>query len=256
MKLLPVADGRRETRRSIAALALTAGILSSSLLVLTGCNRDAAGLLDRMKEFEIAEYKGRDLSRATVEELEAGIAAYRREVERKVDAADKIGVYRKLLGIRYLDMEMYSLAYEQFREALTIYPSNYILAYYAGVCLARTAKAEPDEDERATLFRGAEHHYLTAIGYSNDYTDALYALSILYVFELGRPEDAEGYLLRLLAKQSLHFDAMFLLARAYVQMGRIAEAERYYRKIADDTNDSVKRNEAEKNISILRGVSQ
>jgi tetratricopeptide (TPR) repeat protein len=64
-----------------------------------------------------------------------------------------------------------------------------------------------------------------------DYGDALYGLSVLYVFELDRPQEAEGLLERLLRIESKDIDARFLLARVYYGLGKLENAIELYREI-------------------------
>ena len=201
-----------------------AASLVFALVFLSGCRDGDAALMEDLKELELADYQGRDVSEMTVDELERALRLFRDEIERKIRAAELAGSYHKILGLRYLGMEMYALAYEQFKAGLEIYPSNYILAYYAGACAARRAKSLVGTDEQAKLYREAEEYYLLAIDYSPNYVDALYGLAVLYVFELDRTAEARQYLERIVAKESRNFDAMFLLARVYAAGGRIDEA--------------------------------
>ena len=252
MSMLAVIQKKEPIRLSFRVFIAVAAVV----MLAAGCEGKDDELIDDLLTLEISDYQGRDVSEMTVEELERAIEVFRKEIESKVRAAELAGAYHKILGIRYLNMGMYRLAYDQFKAGLEIYPSNYILTYYVAVCAARTAKSLIGDPTQDAYYADAEQYYLTAIEYSPNYTDALYGLSILYVFELDRPSDATEYLERILAKESKNFDAMFVLARVYAEGSRADEALRLYKQIALETGDVRRRAAAEKNVKELGGSLQ
>ena len=70
----------------------------------------------------------------------------------------------------------------------------------------------------------AQTAFLRALEFNPRYGRALYALSVLLVFEMDRPEDAGPYLTRLLEIEKQNVDAMFLLARVRYSEGRLEDA--------------------------------
>ena len=75
----------------------------------------------------------------------------------------------------------------------------------------------------------------------------MYGLSVLYVFELKKPESAVPFLKRLLIKEKENTDAMFLLARVYYEMSQIERAIELYNKIEKSTGSKLIKEEAERN---------
>ncbi len=216
----------------------TVGIAAlCACLSLAGCNPARKAYLDRLSELE----KGPSgaASSQSIAELKKGIARYSAEVERQVKAAQNLGVYYKMLALKYMDASMYPLALANLEKAVEIYPENPQLAYYSAVACARMAKAElADEAAAREDLRRAELYYRRAIFLEPGYVNALYGLAVLYAMELGRPADAEPLLQTILAKEKKNTDALFLLARIRYGAGRLEEAIEIYQRIADTTQAS------------------
>lgn len=221
------------------------------LLTAGGCNKTRKNILEKMKELQRGEYKGKELSAQTIEELKEGIAAYEKEAERTIEATEQLGIYYKLLAVQYLDREMYGPAMESIENALFYYPENPILYHLGGVCSARMAKVDIQGNNRSELLNKAEKYYLRAIELDSGYVDSLYGLSVLYIFELDKPFDAEPLLKRILSREKRNSDAMFLLARVYVLSGRIEDAVALYETIEETAPDPVKKAQAAENRRLL-----
>ena len=218
-------------------LSIVGAAALCACIVLAGCNPARKVYLERLSALE----KGPSgaASPQSIDELKKGIARYSAEVERQVKAAQNLGVYYKMLALKYLDASMYSLALENLAKAVEIYPENPQLAYYSAVAYARMAKAElADEAAAAEDLRRAEAFYRRAIFLEPGYVNALYGLAVLYTMELGRPAEAEPLLQAMLAKEKKNVDALFLLARIRYSAGRPEEAVEIYQRIADTTQAS------------------
>ncbi|UCF97634.1 MAG: tetratricopeptide repeat protein [Spirochaetaceae bacterium] len=215
-------------------------ILAGSLV---GCARFARDpMLDQLVEME--GEADREVSAQRLEEIEREIQRYRKEVERTVDAMGQLGSYYKMLAVEYMRGGMYGAAYDALEQAIAIYPENSILFFYSGVCAARMSMAEVIAEDRQQWLERSEALYRRALALDPGYDDALYGLSILYVFELDRPEEAEGLLVRLLADQSKEIDGRFLLARVYYSLGKLESAIEVYRDIESLSDVAEKRQEA------------
>jgi cytochrome c-type biogenesis protein CcmH/NrfG len=169
-------------------------------------------------------------------------------VERKVRASDQLGVYYRMLAVRYMEMGMFQQAYEALEEARKIYPESPILSYYAGICAGRLSQAQVDSDGRRQWLERAERLYRRALDLDPQHSDALYALAVLYVYELGRPREAEGLLVRLLEREKRNADALFLLGNVYYGAGRLEEALGLYRRLEDLGLPEDRRRQAEENM--------
>jgi tetratricopeptide (TPR) repeat protein len=152
-----------------------------------------------------------------------------------------------MLAVRYIDAEMYELALESLEKAIRIYPENKILFYFAGVSAGRTAKSRMDEAEKRRLLVLAEKYYRRALDLDAQYVEALYGLSVLYVFEMDKVMEAEPLLNRILEIRPNHYDAMFLLARVYVTTGRVEDAVELYDKIGEESGSKTMRQKAREN---------
>lgn len=192
-------------------------------------------------------------SPTTVPELTEAIKKYEYRVEDIINAETKIAIWYKILGTRYLDEGMYGKALETFRKALEYYPNNQNIYYYVGVCAGYMAKSALDFDatgslaQRDNYWKLAESSYLHAIELEPKYVRALYGLSVLYVFEFNRPEEAIPYLERVLAAEQRNVEAMFVIARAYYMTGKYDQSVAMYDRILSISIDKERKAEAEAN---------
>lgn len=246
---------RKKTRRQ-RGLYLFLSVFLFLLNGLTGCKEDEGKILDKLKPFETMTYKEEEVSEERIAELKEGIEKYKQIVEREVEASAQIGEYYKMLAVAYIDREMYGKALESLEKAIDYYPENSIIFYLAGVCSARMAKAAVNRPAaQETLFEEAENYYLRAISLDTGFVDALYGLSVLYVFEMDRIVDAEPYLERILEKESRNTKAMFLLARVHVYSGRIEDAVELYDEIIDKAQSKQEKERArELKNQVLEGA--
>ncbi len=220
----------------------------SLMVILSGCNREEGFYLENLKKLEKPRYPEKEIDKKSIEELKDGIKRYKREVDRTIKASEQIGIYYKMLAVRYMNAKMYGKAFESLKKAIKYYPENEILFYLAAVSVARMSKAIiDDEAEKKRLTDLAEKYYLRALALEPFYRDALFGLSVLYVFEKNMPEKAIPYLKKLLLKEKSDTDAMFLLARAYYEAGEYESAIDMYDRIIKTTKSALRKREAEKN---------
>jgi tetratricopeptide (TPR) repeat protein len=225
--------------------AIFIAILTVMLAACGGGDRD---MLKDLKVFETQRYEGEELSEERIRELNQGIKQYEEIVNRRVEASAQLGEYYKMLGIEFVRRDMYGEALKYLEKALEYYPENEVIFYLCAASSARLAKAKvnkPAEQER--LFEEAENYYLRAIELDNNFSQALYGISVLYIFELDRISDAEPYVNRLLEKETKNTPAMFLLARVYVHQGRIEEAAAVYDAILDEAQSREEKERAREN---------
>jgi tetratricopeptide (TPR) repeat protein len=109
--------------------------------------------------------------------------------------------------------------------------------------------------QRERYYALAETAFLRAIAMDSGYTRPLYALGVLYVFELDRPEDAIPHLVKYLdIALSNDVDGMFVLARAYFMTSEYQSALDLYDRILSITKDPAKKAEAERNRKYIMEV--
>jgi len=232
-------------RMAIVAVLLITGI------IITSCGPNTA-VVRRMQSLE----EGVD-NPTTIEELTEAIGKYQHRIEDVLNADVRIGIWYKILATRYLDNKMYGKALENFRTATQYYPTNQNLYYYVGVCAGYMAKASLDYEltgtnrEQRRYYDLAESAYLRALELEPRYVRALYGLSVLYVFELGRPQDAIVHLEKIMEIEKRNLDAMFVYARALYETGEYDMAVEIYDRIMDETRDDATKKRAEENKSFV-----
>jgi cytochrome c-type biogenesis protein CcmH/NrfG len=227
--------------RGPLSIACAAALAIASL---GGCARRTAAWLEPLKTLE----PGGAPTNAAIEDLKRGIVRYQAEVDRKVSAAQNLGVYWKMLALKYVDNGMYGLALQALDEAVAIYPENPILFQYMGISAARAAKSlVADPAEQVRLFTRAEAAYRRAIFLDPSYVNALYGLSVLLALELGRPGEAEPLLAQVLELEPKNLDALFLLGRIAYADGRYGDAVDAYDRILAARPPEKLRDQAEQN---------
>jgi cytochrome c-type biogenesis protein CcmH/NrfG len=189
----------------------------------------------------------------TIEGLREAISIYEGKIAENVKSAAQAGIYWKLLANRYIERGMYGEALGSLRRAIEYFPEDSSLHYLTGLSAATMAKSTHDYElrgtnkERERLLALAEDSHKRAIGLDAKNSRALYALSVLYVFELNRSKDAIPLLERFIELQSRDVDAMFVLARAYYVENRRDDAVALYDRIIETARDAGKKKEAESN---------
>ena len=233
--------------KRIRSLLLALLIIQTCILV--SCARTDRGEdnLDQLIEMEGDIYRDQEVSTQRIEEIEEAIRRYRKEVERTVDATGQVGIYYKMLAIEYMRGGMYGAAYDTLKQAINIYPENPILFYYSAVCAARMSRAQVLEEDRERWLERSVTLYRRAIDLDPGYADALYGLSVLYVFELERPEEAEALLETMLTVESKEIEGRFLLAGVYYRLGKLEQALELYKEIESLSEVEQKRQEARDN---------
>lgn len=238
--------------------AFALAVLSVLSLLVAGCDSGRSGTLEDLLYMEQPAYEGQEVSEERINELKRSIERFRERVNEKVEAAGQLGEYYKMLASAYIDRKMYGLALETLQEAVRIEPENPRLFYLAGVAAGRTAKAlvgSPEEQEQ--MFREAEAFYQRAVDLSPNYIDALYGLSVLYVFELDQAVDAVPLLEKIVERQKQDARALSLLARAYAATGRRTLAAETYGRAAEAANDPALREQARSNQQqLMQGSSE
>ena len=194
-------------------------------------------------------------SSGRIKELEAVVEQHGETVSRKVEAGLKQADALKLLGQEYLRHGLYGPALDALEDAIRIQPQNHVLHYLAGVSAGHIGKAQARRELGAAYLERAERSYLRAVELAPDYIDGLYALAVLYVFELGRPFEAMPHLRRVLDRSAGHVPSLFVLARAHLALGNVDDAIAAYDRIIASGVDVETRRNAERNRRLLVGGS-
>ena len=222
-------------------------------IFLAGCSRENKALLDDLLIVEGGTYSGSEVSEKTISELREAIKLLKGEVERSIEAGVRLVIYYKMVAQKFMEQELYGLAADFYSKVLEIHPTNKIVAYRLGVCTAQVARAEPEAKIQKAGFERALAHHLYALELDPNFADALYAVSVLYIFELDAIANAEAYLERLISVEPNHTGGMFLLARVYAHFGRIEDAVSLYDEIIRESGNDAQIEQAKKNRAVLSG---
>jgi len=217
------------------------------MILFASCNDKR--FIQRLQEHE------EGVSNPTTEaELKDAIKKYSRRIDDIIVASERIGIWYRILGTRYLDKKMYKNALECFQQAIEFYPENQNLHYKVGLCAALMAKNSFDLEEvglEERYYKLACKAYKRAIEIDPNYSKAIYALSVLYVFELGTPQEAIPLLEKSIDGKMKPLDELFLLGRAYAMVGENEKAIASFQRIVDISGSEAQRKQAKENIDII-----
>ena len=93
----------------------------------------------------------------------------------------------------------------------------------------------------------AESSFLTSLEIDSRYFRSMYALGVLYVFQLNDPNSAIPYLERFLEVQKRDTDGMFVLANAYYMTSEFDKAIALYDQIIKINPNEQKTADAQRN---------
>ncbi|HUW68826.1 MAG TPA: tetratricopeptide repeat protein [bacterium] len=208
------------------------------------------GFLTMMFDLETRSMKNAPPS--TVKELQDAIARYGKDVERTTAAMEKVGMYWRLLAVKYMNTGLYGDAYDAARTALHYYPETSSLYYVAAVSAAYLSKTASIEIDGAATTREswldvAERAYKQSLQIDPSYAKALYGLGVLYSFELNNHEAALAPLETLLSTDPKNVDALFVYARSLYGAGRLQDAANAYDRIIATTPVEAKKKQATDN---------
>lgn len=222
------------------------------ILILGSCNKVAS--IRRLQELE------EGVSNPNTEaELKDAIRKYEKRVDDIIIAEGRIGIWYKILGSRYMDQKMYKKALKAFQSALEYYPENPNLFYQAGLAASLTAKNSLDFEltgtdiEKKRYFDLAASAYNRALEIDPKHSKAVYALSVLYIFELNRPAETIPILEKIAEWEKKPIDHLFLLGTAYYMTGENEKAIAVYERIIEISSSAEKKAKAESNIREIRG---
>jgi len=204
----------------------------------------------------IAELSSRGGPPETIEGLKQAIALYEAQIELNVKEGAQTGTYWKILAIRLADRDMHRDALAAFEKALYYNTSDPTIYYLTGVSAGMTAKSvigfsANAPDEREHFYTLSENAYKRALELDPQYQKPLYALGVLYTFELNRPAEAIPYLEQYLRILPADIPAMFVLARACYMTGNYEQALELYDRIIARTKDPKIKAQAQDNKNLV-----
>ncbi|MDC7127035.1 MAG: hypothetical protein PQJ46_15790 [Spirochaetales bacterium] len=236
-------------------LFLFFGIIS--VMFLFSCQNDKKIWFNKLSAADKKEFTSGDIPEERIKNLKKGIESYQKEADRTVKATKQIGIYYRMIALEYMSLEMYGEALKSFEMAIQYFPTSPMLYYKAAVAAGQMTLAVYDADDDSYYFDKSEKYYKRAITLDANYKEALYGLSVLYIFELNKPLDAEPLLEHLCDISKSNFDARFLLARVKVLKGDTDSAVDLYSYIEENSRDDEMRIKAKENrINVLGGLGR
>ncbi|MDR1466483.1 MAG: tetratricopeptide repeat protein [Treponema sp.] len=188
----------------------------------------------------------------TIDDIKRTIAAYEKQLDQFLKASAKTATYWKILANRLQDKGQHAEALDALENAVKHTPEDPALFYMTGLSAAIMGKsgvAFPGaEGRRQAYFTLAEESYLRSIELKSNYDKPLYGIGILYVFELGKQEEAIPYLERYIELNAKNpegaADAMFVLAQAYYVVGNKVKVAELYDLILSTSKNKEKHTQA------------
>lgn len=217
--------------------------------LLAGCKSSGKKVLQK----RIERMEQSSSNPVSIEDIETAIKEYSSAADEVAEKNAQVGMWYKILGLKYLDKKVYGKAMECFQKALEFYPDNANLYYYVGNCAGYLGNGALDYDATGSYekmenyYNLSEKAYLRALAIDDRYAYALYGIGVLYVYQLGQPEDAVPYLEKLLTIDTKNIDAMFVLANAYYLNGSYDKSTEMFDKIIATTKSDKTKQTAEEN---------
>ncbi len=150
-----------------------------------------------------------------VKEITSEIRKLEKDLDETLEKYQKVGNFQRALGVKMMHHKMYFKAYEHFNNALEFYPNSEMLHYYRGVAAGQFALSQDVDSVRNEYLERAKYSYEYSIKLNQGFVKGLYALSVLYIYDFDRPQDAKTLLKRLIKISTREFDAMLLLGLLY-----------------------------------------
>jgi tetratricopeptide (TPR) repeat protein len=174
----------------------------------------------------------------SIQNLKKDIQKYKTQLNNALLAGQKLGRFYYLLGLKYLDYQMYALALEQFEQALHYYPQKSNLYYYAGVSSGWVADSLADKSLRNSMIEKTRFYLEKGVQLDPNSRDTLFALAVFYAYKDNNAQLAWDTLQSYYRLQNADITSLFLEAYIAVLMGDTDKAIGLYQTIAQNTQDT------------------
>ncbi len=252
-------------------------LLITSLLILFSCHIDPKNIEDKIIEIEdkLAETNFRKFfspfakendpleslaQRAHDIESDVSIKELKKDIEKQTKilnsallASQKLGRTYYLLGLKFLDYQMYGQAMQYFQQALEYYPEKPELFYNIGVAAGWMAEAQSEPAKRKEYLQQARFNLERALKLMPNYPSALLALAVLYSYSLDMPYEAKALMKRYKEIEPASTTSLFVEAHIAAQTLDEHTAIEIYTDLASTANTPEERAKAAENRNLLLG---
>ncbi|BDU63021.1 TPR repeat-containing protein [Candidatus Borrelia fainii] len=202
------------------------------LFLIISCgdeSKEKVNLGLRIREIEIAG--GGSLEK--IEVYKEFIDKEEQNILKIINSIDKKARFFSLIGLELIRFGQYGPAIEYFNKNLEYGPNNHLSHFYIGVSSYNLAKGFETKEKVREYFILAEDSFLKSIFIKDDFKEAIFALSTMYVYDLDKQLEAKGYLSRLESMGESYFEFFMLRGANYYSLGDFDNALLFYKKAKD-----------------------
>ncbi|ACH93253.1 putative cytosolic protein [Borrelia duttonii CR2A] len=203
--------------------------VSVFLLLWVSCGdgaKEKSNLGLRIREVELSG--GGSLEK--VEVYKEFIDREEKNVLKIINSIDKKARFFILIGLELIKLGQYLPAIEYLNKNLEYGPDNHLSHFYIGVSSYNLAKGMQTQDKIEEYFTLAENSFLKSISLKDDFKEAIFALSTMYVYDLDKQLEAKGYLSKLEFMGENYFEFLMLRGANYYSLGDFNNALLFYNK--------------------------
>ena len=160
-------------------------------------------------------------------ELLKAVSSYKKAINAKIEAGDKIVYVYKRLGDLYMRRNMWNNAIDSYKQAIDYIPDKAIVHHNLALCYANKASFF----EKPEFYKLALIEYRMAIKIDNGRHTSHYGLGILLFFKMNRHEEGIRELEKVLELRKNYYDAYLALGRAYYQLNDLRVSLNYYKEL-------------------------
>ncbi|WP_024653966.1 hypothetical protein [Borrelia persica] len=153
-----------------------------------------------------------------------------------INSIDKKARFFSLIGLELIRLGQYLPAIEYFNKNLEYGPDNYLSHFYIGVSSYNLAKGMQAKEKIDEYFTLAENSFLQSISIKDDFKEAIFALSTMYVYDLDKQLEAKGYLNKLESMGENYFEFFMLRGANYYSLGDFNNALLFYNKAKSEAS--------------------
>ncbi len=248
-----------------------------SVLILFSCHVDPKNIEDKITEIEdkLAETDFRKFfspfakesdpldslaQRAHDIESDVSVKQLKKDIEKQTKilnsallSSQNLGRTYYLLGLKFLDYQMYGQAMQYFQQALEYYPEKPELFYNIGVAAGWMSDAQAEPGKRKQYLDQARFNLERALKLMPNYATALLALAVLYSYSFNMPYEAKALIKRYKEIEVPSTTSLFVEAHIAAQTMDEHTAIEIYTDLSSTANTPEERAKAAENRNLLLG---